>query len=104
MLRVVLITLAVLFALRWLARLTAPRPPAQPGARPPERDVARGEPRPRRPALGAQERERLEAERERALREGRQIDAIKIHRQLTGAELTRAKDEVDALRDSRSEP
>ncbi len=94
MLRTILIALAVLFALRFVARLTAPRRGADgaPGAPPPE-------PAPRRkPVLSDAERERLEAERELALREGRQIDAIKLHRQLTGLELKDAKDELDARR------
>jgi hypothetical protein len=85
MLRVILIALAVLFALRWFARLTAPRAPAPSRAQPPpERDVAgRGE-QEKKPELSAAERAALEAERERALREGRQIDATRLHRKLTG--------------------
>ncbi|HEY8121982.1 MAG TPA: hypothetical protein VII78_11740 [Myxococcota bacterium] len=75
MLRVVLITLSVLFLLRWFARLAAPRSnaPAQPTP----------EPRRQTPPLSAAERAALEQERERALREGRQIDAIELHRRLT---------------------
>ena len=79
MLRVVLITLGVLVLLRLFARLSAalvatprePEDPPRPSATP-------------KPRLSAAQRAELEAERERALREGRQIDAIKIHRQLTG--------------------
>jgi hypothetical protein len=78
MLRVILIALAVLFALRLLARLTAPRAPAQASF---EREK-----RPTPPPPSAAERAALEAERERALREGRQIDAIEIHRKLSGGE------------------
>ena len=103
MLRVILITLAVLFALRLFARLTAPRAASAAGAQPgggspPERDLGAPSASARRSALSPQERERLEAERELALREGRQIDAIKIHRELTGLGLKDAKDEVDAMR------
>ena len=101
MLRVILITLAVLFALRLFARLTAPRAASAAGAQPggpPERDRGAPSASARRSALSPQERERLEAERELALREGRQIDAIKIHRELTGLGLKDAKDEVDAMR------
>lgn len=76
MLRVILIALAVLLALRVLARLTAPRAPAPRSVEP--------EKRPTPPPPSAAERAALEAERERALREGRQIDAIEIHRKLSG--------------------
>jgi ribosomal protein L7/L12 len=93
MLRVILITLAVLYALRLFARLTAPRAAAPAGAAMPE-----SEPKPRAPTLSAAQRAELEAERERALREGRQIDAIKLHRRLTGLESAGAKEEVDAMR------
>jgi ribosomal protein L7/L12 len=95
MLRTILIAIAVLFVLRFVARLTAPRPPAaggMPGATQPERAPRR------RPALSDAERERLEVEREAALREGRQIDAIKLHRQLTGLDLVDAEHEMDARR------
>ena len=37
---------------------------------------------------------------EALIREGKMIDAIKLHRQLTGCGLREAKDAVDALRDS----
>jgi hypothetical protein len=84
MLRVILIALVVLVALRWLARLTAPRAAAPPDAQPPrERDVAGRQPKETRPELSATQRAELEAERERALREGRQIDATRLHRKLT---------------------
>ena len=89
MLRVILTALAVLFALRLFARLTAPRPRPRP--------IPEREQRPRAAALTAAERERLEAERERALREGRQIDAIKIHRQLTGIDQGDAQGEAETL-------
>jgi hypothetical protein len=84
MLRVILITLAVLLALRLFARLTAPRAASPRRTHPRERDVGRNaaDPAPPTPALSPQERARLEAERELALREGRQIDAIEIHRRL----------------------
>jgi hypothetical protein len=78
MLRVILMTLAVLYALRWFARLTAPRAPAPAGAATPGR-----EPKPRQPTLSEAQRAELEAERERALREGRQLDATRLHRILT---------------------
>jgi hypothetical protein len=86
MLRVILMTLAVLLALRLFARLTAPRAAAPRGAHPPARDVGENaaNPEPPTPALSPKERARLEAERELALREGRQIDAIEIHRRLKG--------------------
>jgi hypothetical protein len=85
MLRVILITLAVLFALRWFARLTAPRASTPPRAQPPpERDLSGRESKATKPELSAAERAALEAERERALREGRQIDATRLHRKLTG--------------------
>jgi ribosomal protein L7/L12 len=90
MLRVLLIALAVLFALRAFARLASPRGPAP--------SMAQGEPRAKKPSLSDAQRAELEAERERALREGRQIDAIKIHRQLTGLGLTDAKRAVDEMR------
>lgn len=95
MLRTILIAIAVLLALRFIARLTAPRPVggAAPNAEPQGRAPRR------RPVLSDAERERLEAERELALREGRQIDAIKLHRQLTGLDLKDAKDEMDARRE-----
>jgi hypothetical protein len=76
MLRVILITLSVLYALRLLVRLAAPRTAGAP--------IAEREPKARSSALSEAQRVELEAERERALREGRQVDAIKIHRQLTG--------------------
>jgi hypothetical protein len=78
MLRVILIALAVLIALRVFARLTVPRTAAPPSF---EREK-----RPTPPPPSAAERAALEAERERALREGRQIDAIEIHRKLSGGE------------------
>ena len=73
MLRVILITLAVLYALRLFARLTAPRTAAPAGAA-----MRAREPKPRTPMLSEALRAELEAERERALREGRQVDAIEI--------------------------
>jgi hypothetical protein len=97
MLRVILITIVVLLALRFFARLTAPRRTATPGAQP-VRDVRGRERKPQRPALSAAERERLEDERERALREGRQIDAIEIHRRLTGLGQNDATEAADAPR------
>jgi hypothetical protein len=90
MLRVILTTLAALVALRLFARLTAPRAATPPA----ERDVGGQAQGARGPALSASERAALEAERERALREGRQIDAVRIHRQLTGKD----KDETAAMR------
>ena len=78
MLRVILIALAVLLALRLFARLTAPRSVS--------RTSREREAKPRVPAPSESERAALEAERERALREGRQVDAIEIHRKLTGRE------------------
>ena len=80
MLRTLLIAIGVLFVLRWLARLAAPRAPAH-AAPPPEPT-----PRAKVPPLSDAERAELERERERALREGRQVDAIRIHRRLAGAE------------------
>ena len=89
MLRWILIALVV-FALLWvIARLASARIPSSPMPAP--RD-------PPKPSLSDAERAELERERETALREGRQIDAIKIHRQLTGLGLKDAKDEVDELR------
>ena len=76
MLRVILIALAVLLALRLFARLTAPRSAA---THLPRRDPSRP-----RHVLSNEQRAELEAERERALREGRQLDAIEIHRKLNG--------------------
>jgi len=87
MLRVILITLAVLYALRLFARLTAPREAAPAGAA-----MDASEPKLRKPTLSEAQRVELEVERERALREGRQIDAIKLHRRLTGLESTEAED------------
>jgi hypothetical protein len=78
-LRVILIALAVLLALRLFARLAATRAPARPAPEPAP------EPKPKQPALSDAERAALEAERERALREGRQLDAIEIHRKLSGS-------------------
>jgi hypothetical protein len=84
MLRVLLTAIAVLLVLRWFARLTTPRAaaPAAPAARqgPPP-------PRPQAPVLSAAERAELEQERERALREGRQIDAIELHRRLKSGDV-----------------
>jgi hypothetical protein len=96
MLRVILITIAVLFALRLFARLTAPRIGQPSGSEPRQRDVGGRGPRMREPALSAAERQRLEAERELALREGRQLDAIEIHRQLTGSDRKDVRREADA--------
>jgi hypothetical protein len=76
MLRVLLVALAVLLALRVIARALAPRAPQGGG-------VART-PSAQAPALTGEERARLEAERGRALREGRQLDAIRIQRRLGG--------------------
>jgi len=90
--RLVLIALAVLVALRVLARFAAREIPLAK-----ERG---GAPRPR-PSLSPAQRAELEAAREQALREGRQIDAIKIHRELTGLGLAQAKDEMDEARRSR---
>jgi ribosomal protein L7/L12 len=91
MMRLVLIALAVIVALQLLARFAArgiPRPESP------------SEPRPK-PSLTPEQRAELEAQRELALREGRQIDAIKIHRQLTGLGLAQAKDEMDEARRQR---
>jgi ribosomal protein L7/L12 len=89
MMRLVLIALAVLLALRVVARLAAREGPlAKEPLAPPHKA----------PALDDAQRSELEAAREQALREGRQIDAIKIHRELTGAGLAQAKDEMDAAR------
>ena len=89
MLRWILIALVV-FAVLWLiARLASARISTSPG-----REASS----PSKPSLSTAERADLERERETALREGRQIDAIKIHRQLTGLGLKDAKDEVDELR------
>ena len=86
MLRVVLITVMVLLALRFFARLSAAFASAAPAAHPPEREHTPRAParEQTKPQLSDAERAALEAERELALREGRQIDAIKIQRQLTG--------------------
>ena len=89
MLRWILIALVVFAALRLITRLAAARIAAPPG---PEASS------PPKPTLSTSERAELERERETALREGRQIDAIKIHRQLTGLGLKDAKHEVDELR------
>ena len=89
MLRWLLIALIVFAVLRLMARLVSSRTPTAPL---PESS------RPPKPTLSTAERAKLEREREEALREGRQIDAIKIHRQLTGLGLKDAKDEVDELR------
>jgi ribosomal protein L7/L12 len=89
MLRWLLIALVVFAVLRLIARLASARIPS--AGMPAPRD-------PPKPTLSAAERAELERERETALREGRQIDAIKIHRQLTGLGLKDAKDEVDELR------
>lgn len=89
MLRWILIALVVFAMLRLMARLASARISSSPG---PEASS------PPKPGLSTAERAKLELEREEALREGRQIDAIKIHRQLTGLGLKDAKDEVDELR------
>lgn len=89
--RLVLIALAVLIALRILARFAAREIPLAK-----ERDPERP-----RPTLSPAQRAELEAAREQALREGRQIDAIKIHRELTGLGLAQAKDEMDEARRER---
>ncbi len=94
MLRVLLIALGVLLVLRWFARLAAPRtPPQAPPPRQPDRV-----PHARAPSLSQAERAELEAERERALSEGRQIDAIKLHRRLTGPRLAETGGERDERR------
>jgi hypothetical protein len=80
-LRVILIALAALYALRLFARLTAPRAAGPAGAARRE-----SEPKPSRPTLSDAQRAELEVERERALREGRQIDAIEIHRRLSASD------------------
>ncbi len=89
MLRWILIGLVVFAVLRLIARLASARVPSAPmpaSSAPPK------------PTLSTAERAELERERETALREGRQIDAIKIQRQLTGLGLKDAKDEVDEMR------
>jgi hypothetical protein len=53
------------------------------GARSADRSPGRPLSSPPPPRLTPEERALLEKERERALREGRQIDAIEIHRRLT---------------------
>jgi ribosomal protein L7/L12 len=90
--RIVLIALAVLIALRILARFATREIPLA---------KERGSPARPRPSLSPEQRAELEAAREQALREGRQIDAIKIHRELTGIGLARAKDEMDEARRTR---
>ena len=89
MVRWILIALGVFAVLRLLARLASARTPTSP------KPTSSGPPK---PSLSDAERAELERERETALREGRQIDAIKIHRQLTGLGLKDAKDAVDELR------
>ena len=89
MLRWILIALVVFAVLRLLTRLASARTPTAPmpaSSGPPE------------PTLSNAERAELELEREAALREGRQIDAIKLHRRLTGLGSRDAKDEADELR------
>jgi hypothetical protein len=99
MLRMLLIALGILIAMRIVARLITPGSSALRGGAPSgERDLSGRPASAAKPALSPAERERLEAERELALREGRQIDAIKLHRQLTGLDLADAKDEIDAMR------
>jgi ribosomal protein L7/L12 len=90
--RLVLIALAVLIALRILARFATREIPLA---------KERGAPARPRSTLSPEQRAELEAAREQALREGRQIDAIKLHRQLTGLGLAQAKDEMDEARRSR---
>ncbi len=75
MVRWILIALGVFAVLQLLARLASARTPASPK---PMSSV------PPKPTLSDAERAELELERERALHEGRQIDAIEIHRQLSG--------------------
>ena len=89
MLRWILIALVVFAVLRLLARLTSARIPTSPTP---------ASNRPAKPTLSNAERAELERERETALREGRQIEAIKIHRQLTGLGLKDANDEIAELR------
>ncbi len=81
MLRLILIALAVFSVLRLLARLA---PARQRTPRAAAQAPARAQRAPRKPSLSAAERAEIEAERERALSEGRQLDAIKLHRRLTG--------------------